>query len=96
MCKVAPILLFGALAGSAQTSIYLFTGSETNITVDPGTYDITAYGAQGGNCHFGAAGGLGARMEGLFYFPRAETLTILVGVTTAKKPSEFSDTLKRD
>ena len=29
-----------------QTNLYLFTGSETNITLPPGIYIITAYGAQ--------------------------------------------------
>jgi hypothetical protein len=49
------------------TNQYLFTGSETNITLCPGLYDITACGAQGGNsseCN----GGLGAIMQGQFYF----------------------------
>jgi hypothetical protein len=38
-------LQLGVLAGSAQTNIYLFSGSVTNITLPPGTYIITAYGA---------------------------------------------------
>ena len=80
VCAVALVLQFGVLAGSAQTGQYLFTGSETTITLNPGTYDITAYGAQGGNSyHNGVAGGLGAEMEGQFYFAEMETLTILVG-----------------
>ena len=57
VCMVAVTLLFGVLASSAQTGIYLFTGSETNITLDPGHYNITAYGAQGGSRGF--LGGLG-------------------------------------
>src|ERR1035441_2677439 len=32
--------LFGVLTGSAQTNIYLFTGTEQTITLNPGTYDI--------------------------------------------------------
>jgi hypothetical protein len=53
---MAVVLQLGLLAGSAQNNIYLFnlfSGSETNITLNPGTYIITAYGAAGGG------GGLG-------------------------------------
>src|ERR1039457_3104880 len=73
---IAVVLQFGVLAGSAQS--YLFTGSETTITLNPGTYDITAFGAAGGNGG-GYSGGLGAEMEGQFNFTTATTLTILVG-----------------
>jgi hypothetical protein len=45
---MAVVLQLGMLAGSAQTNLYLFSGSETNITLPPGTYIITAYGALGG------------------------------------------------
>jgi hypothetical protein len=80
VCAVAVILQLGVLAGSAQTGQYLFTGSETNITLNPGTYDITVYGARGGNSYYyDVAGGPGAEMEGQFYFAGVETLTILVG-----------------
>ena len=44
---IAVVLQFGVLAGSAQTNKYLFSGSEMNITLPPGTYIITAYGAPG-------------------------------------------------
>lgn len=78
---IAVVLQFGMLAASAQ--IYLFTGSETTVTLNPGAYDITAYGAQGGT---GSAkllglnsGGLGAEMEGQFSFTAPTTLTLLVG-----------------
>ena len=47
--SIAVVLHFGVLAGSAQTNIYLFSGSERNITLNPGTYSITAYGATGGS-----------------------------------------------
>src|SRR5580704_13624237 len=73
----AAILLLGTLAGSAQTGTYLYTGSETTITLNPGTYNITAYGAQGGGGVY--SGGLGAEMEGEFDFTAATTLTLLVG-----------------
>jgi len=63
---------------TAQTNQFLFTGSETNITLPPGTYIITTYGAQGGS---GASygGGLGAEVEGKFSFSGLTTLTLLVG-----------------
>jgi hypothetical protein len=83
VCMVGVTLLFGELASSAQTGIYLFTGSEETITLNPGTYDITAYGAQGGNGFAGgfnpSGGGLGAEMEGQFSFFASTTLTLLVG-----------------
>jgi len=63
----------------SYTNKYLFTGSETNITINPGTYYITAYGAQGGTGLNGSSGGLGAEMEAQFYFPTSTTLTLLVG-----------------
>ena len=78
VCAVAVVLQFGVLAGSAQPGIYLFSGSETTITLNPGTYDITAYGAQGGG-GFNSSGGLGAEMEGQFSFATVTTLTLLVG-----------------
>jgi hypothetical protein len=70
---MAVVLQLGVLAGSAQTNIYLFSGSLTNITLNPGTYIITAYGAQG------AGHGLGAEMSGEFNFSTSTTLTLLVG-----------------
>ena len=83
VCAVALVLQVGVLAGFAQTGIYLFTGSITTITLNPGTYDITAYGAQGGSGSapvFGLnQGGLGAEMEGQFNFTASATLTLLVG-----------------
>jgi len=63
----------------AVTNQFLFTGSETNITLPPGTYKITAYGAQGGGCSIGGSGGLGAEMEAQFSFSASTTLILLVG-----------------
>jgi hypothetical protein len=76
--SMAVVLHFGVLAASAQTNKYLYTGSETNITLNPGTYIITAYGAPGGPGGWGIWG-LGAEMGAEFYFPAAATLTLLVG-----------------
>src|SRR5258708_27596040 len=76
VCVVAIVLQFGVLSGSVQ---YLFfSGSETTITLNPGFYAITAYGAQGG-ADYQSAGGLGAEMTGEFYFFKTTTLTLLVG-----------------
>src|ERR1039458_8228965 len=77
---IAVVLQLGILPGSAQTNIYLFSGSETNITLPPGTYIITAYGAPGGSgLNVGGRGGLGAEMSGEFNFSASTTLTLLVG-----------------
>jgi hypothetical protein len=67
--------------GPPSTVNYLFTGSETTVTLKPGTYDITAYGAQGGGFYYGnsGVGGQGAKVEAQFYFSNTVTLTILVG-----------------
>src|ERR1039458_1296910 len=75
---MAVILQMGMLAGSAQTNIYLFSGSKTNITLPPGTYIITAYGAPGRDV-YGYIGGLGAEMSAEFNFSTSTTLTLLVG-----------------
>ena len=88
--SIAVIFQLGVLAGFAQTNIYLygFPWSETNITLNPGTYYITAYGAQGGNATIngtsGGTGGIGAEMEGEFNFTTATTLTLLVGGAVVK------------
>src|ERR1039458_7158724 len=82
---IAVVLQMGMLAGSAQTNIYLFSGSKTNITLPPGTYIITAYGAPGGgsvnltNRNRSLKFGLGAEMSGEFNFSASTTLTLLVG-----------------
>src|ERR1022692_2187497 len=86
---IAVVLHLGVLAGSAQTNIYrysgsVFIGSERNITLPPGTYIITAYGASGGfaldidDDEFGYGGG-GAEMSAEFKFSTSTTLNLLVG-----------------
>src|ERR1022692_3829232 len=62
---IAVVLQLGMLAGSAQTNIYLFSGSKTNITLNPGTYIITAYGATGGS-YYGSCGRLAVGNAGRF------------------------------
>jgi hypothetical protein len=76
---IAVVLQFGVFASSAQTNVFQFTGSQTNINLSPGAYYITVYGAQGGIGQFGSAGGLGAQMEAGFSFSAPTTLTLLVG-----------------
>jgi len=76
---IAIVFQFGVLASSAQTGTYLFTGSQTTITLNPGLYGIAVYGAQGGIGQFGSPGGLGAEMGGQFSFSVPTTLTLLVG-----------------
>jgi len=78
LCAVAVVLQFGVLAGSAQTGQYLFSGTETSIALNPGTYDITAFGAAGGNGEL-SSGGLGAEMQAQFNFATTVNLTLLVG-----------------
>jgi hypothetical protein len=75
---IAVILQLGVLAASAQTTDYLYSGSETNVTLNPGTYVITAYGAPGGS-NTSAFGGLGAEMSAEFNFSTSTNLTLLVG-----------------
>lgn len=91
VCKVAPLLLFGVLASSAQTNRYLVTGSETNITLNPGLYQITAYGAHGGVGGYQGTGygGLGAEMSAVFSFSVLTTLTLLVGGAGAVDPISY-------
>src|SRR4051812_12787433 len=78
VCVVAGVLQFGALASSAQIGTYLFSGSLQTITLNPGSYVITAYGAQGGSGYL-TSGGLGAEMQAQFNFSTVTTLTLLVG-----------------
>ncbi len=45
------LFVFGGLAAAwahADPIVITYSGSETTITLSPGTYNITAYGAQGG------------------------------------------------
>lgn len=91
----AVVFNFGVFAGSAQTTQYLYTGSLTFVTLNPGTYNIVAYGAQGGsyggfdyfrNIYYFVSGGLGAGMGGEFTFFAPATLTLLVGGSGGSSP----------
>ena len=78
------VCVLAMMATAKGQTVYLFTGAKTNITLNPGNYYITAYGAQGGGPGRGtSAGGLGAEMEGEFNFTTMTTLTLLVGGTGA-------------
>ena len=67
-----------AFAG-LDTYSYSYTGtSETLQVADTGTYDIVAYGAQGGGAS-GNTGGYGAKAELLVTLTAGETLSIAVG-----------------
>jgi hypothetical protein len=81
-------LQLGVLVGSAQTTEYTSTGSETNVTLNPGNFIITAYGADGGPAFnypsfpiVIASGGLGAEMSAEFSFSAPTALTLLVGLS---------------
>src|ERR1051325_1581574 len=84
-CAGGVVLQFGLLASSGQTGTYLFSGSERFITLNPGTYNLTAYGAQVGR-GYGASGGFGAEMEAQFSFATAVNLTLLVGGSGGYSP----------
>jgi hypothetical protein len=71
---------FGNVAWDPNQHHYFFSGSRTNITLNPGTYIITAYGAPGGRDPVASEyGGLGAEMSAEFDFSTATNLTLLVG-----------------
>jgi hypothetical protein len=64
----------------ARADNFSFTGSIQTFTVPTtGTYNITAYGAQGGLVTSGYAGGLGAEIGGFVNLTAGQTLSILVG-----------------
>jgi hypothetical protein len=56
---IAVVLQLGVLAACAQTLEYLYSGTETNVTLNPGTCIITAYGAPGGGDINDGGGGVG-------------------------------------
>lgn len=76
---IALFLGFLAVHASAQTTVYLDSGAETTVTLNPGLCIITAYGAQGGSSTYNSMGGVGAEMKAEFNFTSMTTLTLLVG-----------------
>jgi hypothetical protein len=78
LAGVSALALAGG-AASARADTISYTGTIVDYTVPTtGTYDITAYGAQGGDST-GVAGGLGAEIGGIFSLTAGETLEIAVG-----------------
>ncbi len=77
---VSAIVITGlSIACHAQTGDYLYNGSEQTITLNPGIYEITAFGAQGGLSADGVEqGGLGAEMT-------AVRISIVAGGKKGKK-----------
>ena len=57
------VAISNAWPTGAEADMFAYSGTTTNVTLGPGTYDITAYGSQGGG-----GGGLGAEMKGEFNF----------------------------
>ncbi len=82
VCVAVAAWLSGVFVSSAQTGDFLYSGAEQAITLNPGAYDITAYGAEGSTLGAGLfIPGLGAEMSGEFYFSAPAILTLLVGGT---------------
>ena len=73
-------LLAGTTApASAAPVAFSYTGVADIYTVPVnGTYDIVAYGAQGGGSG-SLSGGLGAQIEGIFVLTGGDTLALIVG-----------------
>ncbi len=79
-------VLLAALGSVAQAqTTFNYTGSSTTFEAPAaGTYEITAYGAQGGTSTAGdlngfSTGGLGAEVGGYFTLTAGQTLSIAVG-----------------
>jgi PEP-CTERM motif len=73
-----------ALAGASQaaTVTFNYTGADVSYTIDPGTYRITVYGAQGGNAADCAPanceGGRGVEASAIYRI--GQTLDLRIGV----------------
>jgi Ca2+-binding RTX toxin-like protein len=81
MLAASSVLGLPMTAGAAHAATVIdFTGNEVTYDVtQSGVYDITAYGAQGGDGYEGGVGGQGAEIGGDITLTKGETLTILVG-----------------
>jgi hypothetical protein len=76
------ILALSAVATSASATPYNYTGAIVDFTViDTGTYDILAYGAQGGKGGgtLAQSAGLGAEIGGDFVLTAGDVIQIAVG-----------------
>ena len=82
LALVAGVTAASTSSLKAQTSWdFKYSGSIVQWTApQTGSYEITAYGAQGGGSPFGSyAGGMGAIMSGTFQLNQGDVLNILVG-----------------
>lgn len=80
---VAASLCTGAVAPQVAVAAPIFSsstpGNYSFSVVTSGIYDITAYGAQGGNSFESSLGGSGARSGGDFFLSVGDILNIVVG-----------------
>lgn len=78
----ASLLALLAAAPTASATTFLFSGASVDFTIPvAGTYQITAFGAQGGSSGTGAdlAHGGGAEIRGDFVLAKGDVLEIAVG-----------------
>jgi hypothetical protein len=79
----ASLLALLAAAPTASATTFLFSGASVDFAIPvAGTYQITAFGAQGGSSGTGADlvhGGSGAEIRGDFVLAKGDVLEIAVG-----------------
>jgi Glycine rich protein/PEP-CTERM motif len=78
-------------ATPAAATTFNFTGSYTSFTIEPGTYRITVYGAQGGDAGGSASGeigGFGAEASAIYQIN--QPLDVRIGVGGAAPPSDVA------
>jgi hypothetical protein len=77
----AALICAGTIAwtGAARAAAVTFnyTGADVSYTINPGTYRITVYGAQGGGT-LGSSGGVGAEASAIYKI--GQTLNLRIGV----------------
>ena len=81
LSALLPMVMLLAVNGEAQATMMDFNYSGSIVTYDvptTGTYDITAYGAEGG-VRIGSVPGLGAEIGGDFSLVSGDVLQILIG-----------------
>ena len=73
-------LCLAPITASAAPTVFSYTGSlQTYTVITTGHYEITAFGAQGGDMPGNGPGGLGAQIGGDFLLTAGTTLNIVVG-----------------
>lgn len=83
---VSALGLLTSVAAQSATFEFTFTGAvETGRITQPGIYEVSLGGAQGGNYSFGSRtyfdGGIGAAVSGRIYLSRGTEFAVLVGGT---------------